>query len=290
MYAEKYVKPKVVWEYIPHDVSAVQGALLKAILVKKWSIQKISIDTYSKKLINEVFCELGMSIDNVSVKVMDSKLLDEEYTKHLVDFHIKNYKSNNANCCITGVRSVNKKMGDLKIPCILAVAPRKAILSTYSNLEFKYLIKKNRNSQIVVIAIKIDALDIHSVASKDEYSRMINRMQIMEEVYIFASNIEAAVSEISNKEILLFTTRTILETETNNYEEFSLMEIIEKKTFSTVSIGVGYGETANKAKFNALSGMEKASKDSKSSAYVVYNDISILKINRKECINSDKKN
>lgn len=279
-YAEKYIKQKVPWEYIPRDISAILSALLEASMVMDCDIKNISVDTYPQEIINEALEEIGVQKDKFHIYVAEQRLLDEEYIKYTVDFHSRNYYVNGVSCCITGITNVFNKLKEKNIPCIRSLSLKRVILTTFSQLKLKYLVKENQNSQIVAIAISIDALNPYSVVAKDEYEYMLNKMKITGVIYLFAAKIEAAVSEITNKEFLLFTTRKMLEVETNNYNNFYLMEMVENKTFYTISVGVGYGETANKAKFNALYGMNKSIEAGGNLACVVYNENNIHRVIR----------
>ncbi|MGM9535263.1 MAG: winged helix-turn-helix transcriptional regulator, partial [Intestinibacter sp.] len=85
-----------------------------------------------------------------------------------------------------------------------------------------------------------------------------------------AQDIKAAVVEASSNTYLLFSTKNILELETDNFKNISLLNEIDEHSLHTVSIGIGYGSTAQDAKYNANSGMIKAKQHNKNTAYIVY--------------------
>ena len=120
------------------------------------------------------------------------------------------------------------------------------------------------------MTIQIDFPNEHSVVKSDEYENIISRMKVSECIYLFASKIKAAVVEMNYKEYMIFTTKKILELETDNYENIYLFELIEEKTFRTVSLGIGYGQTAQDAKFNAYSGLNRALTMGGNIGFVVY--------------------
>jgi hypothetical protein len=69
---------------------------------------------------------------------------------------------------------------------------------------------------------------------------------------------------------MLFTTKKILESETSMYDDIYIFELIEEKTFRTVSIGIGYGGTAQDAKFNAYTSLNRAIALGGNTGYVVF--------------------
>ena len=101
-------------------------------------------------------------------------------------------------------------------------------------------------------------------------------MKVSEQVYLFAQRIQAAVIETGDKNYLLFTTTQLLENETNNLKSIELLHAIQNNTSSTVSVGIGYGQTANEAKSGANRGMQHASKKGGNLAFIVYEGKKII--------------
>jgi predicted transcriptional regulator len=281
VYSKANTKQVIPWAYCPREVSSLMGTMLEVSLINRKNIERLSIDTYQHEVVEEALVFVGLEDHRHEIQVADQRLLDEEYEKHIVNFHTQNYYLKHSTFCITCLSNVYKRLKDKRIPCIRSKLTNRVILTAFSHLKLIYLIKENQNSQIVAISIAVDNLSLYSVVEQDEYQYMLNKMKIAELIYKFAAKIEAAVTETSNKEFLLFTTRKMLEIETDNFNKFELIQNVEDHTFYTISVGIGYGATANKAKFNAVQGMNASIKSGGNFACVAFSENHIQKIIRK---------
>jgi len=173
-------------------------------------------------------------------------------------------------CCITALQAVYDELRLYSIPCLLLEPTANVIRETLYKLQLKYLVKVSQQSQLVAICVQIDTLNELSLLADDEYQAALNRTKVSEQVYLFAQRIQAAVIETSEKKYLLFTTAHLLENETNNVKSIDLLYAVQINTSSTVSVGIGYGKTANEAKIGANRGMLHASKKGGNLAFIVY--------------------
>jgi len=86
---------------------------------------------------------------------------------------------------------------------------------------------------------------------EDEYSYLSQRIKIMDRLYHFNHRIDGVLVEQSKSECMIFTTKKIIETETNQYKDFYLLDVLREVSAVPVYIGIGYGKTANESKYNA---------------------------------------
>ena len=105
---------------------------------------------------------------------------------------------------------------------------------------------------------------------------MMEKNKLSEIIYLFAQNIKAAVTEVSFNTYQLVSTRNILEVETNNFRTFSILDSVSKNSLHTLSIGFGYGKTADEAKSNANLAMMKSQKTAENCVYVIYENKEVL--------------
>ena len=68
----------------------------------------------------------------------------------------------------------------------------------------------------------------------------------------------------------------LLENETDHLKSIDLLHAVQTNTASTISIGIGYGKTANEAKCGANRGMLHAGKKGGNLAFIVYNGKKII--------------
>lgn len=275
-YCKQYLKEDCLWDYFPRHVMSFTNALLNASLLG-YDIKNVSCDTFSYSLVKEAYADLSFDFDNIKVSLIEDKSLhinDEErrnrYNQEVFKFHKNNYLKDDKTCIITALNTVSKLLKKDGLYCFTAYPTRAVMRETLSKLYLKYQAKQNQKSKIVILSIEIDLPNEYSVISKDEYNYIHEKMIVLEMIYKFAQDIKAAVVEASYNTYLLFSTKNILELETDNFRKISLLNEINENSLHTVSIGIGYGSTAQDAKYNANSGMIKAKQHNQNTAYVVY--------------------
>jgi len=259
------------WVYIRNDESQLLTALLKATIINNYDISNISVDSYNRKAINKIYKNIGFDESKTNIFIPSSDIFKGNIVKSLELFHTKNYYSNNISCCITGLSSVYISLKEKNIPCIKLDPTLDIIKQTIRHLELKREAKINEKSQTVVISIEIDPINEFSLINENEYQMLLEKTNVTQEIYIFAQKIQATVVEVGLKQYLLFCTKSILETETQNFQNLDIINDVSKNTSSTISIGIGYGITVREAKYNAQKGMKKAKNSNGNMAFIVYN-------------------
>ncbi|MEA4849408.1 MAG: hypothetical protein VB106_19410 [Clostridiaceae bacterium] len=266
---EALVKKEVPWAFLPRTKNTLFRAMLEAHFTQKYDIKNISIDTYDKDLVYSAYKEIGVSGDNLDIYIAEQRILEYNYNDYLCEFHLHNYREHGVSCIISGANTVYHELLKMKLPCILTIPAEDVILSIFNQLHFTYLSKIREESQIVVIAVQVDTPSIYSVNRNDEYMFISKNMKILEKIYLFASHIDAAVVCNNQNEFLLFTTKKILESATNNLESIYLLDLIRDITNQNINIGIGYGKTVREAKFNAFDGVIKSKLYGGNVAYAV---------------------
>ncbi len=274
--AGKFIKPTVPWEFVPRSGSSLMRILLYAKLWTDYDISNISFDTYNQDLLHEAYQEIGIPIEQLRIFIAEEEKLSDNYQTHICDFHKKNYLGGHVSCCITALQGAYDELRACAVPCLLLEPTANIIRETLYKLQLKHLVKVSQQSQLVAICIQIDAPSELSLLADDEYQTALNRTKVSEQIYLFAQRIQAAVIESGDKNYLLFTTTQLLENETNNLKSIELLHAVQANTASTVSVGIGYGQTANEAKIGATRGMLHASKKGGNLAFIVYEGKKII--------------
>ncbi len=257
------------WVYIENDESQLQRILLEASLKHNMDITQISIDSYSEDSVRAIYEDFGLSPKQYSAYVSKLDIFSETLIDDLYRFHKDNYFAHPSLISITGISSVYRMLRAHQIPSLLLTPNENAIKNKLYDLLEKIRLENMSVSQIVVISIEIDINNEYDLISENEYSIMLQKSKITEEVYKFTQRIQAAVIE-TEKNYLLFTTKQIVEFETKNLRELAILNSIKNKTNNTVSVGIGFGITAREAKSNAVVGKNKALKMGGNQCFVVY--------------------
>lgn len=257
------------WVHLDNDESQLQRIFLEATLKQGLDITKISIDSYTEEMVQAIYSGFGYERGQYHARVSDIDIFHDSLIEDLVDFHKNHFLAHLGAIAITGISTVHKHLLADGVPSMLLISNENAIKNKLYDLLRKIKFKDMSVSQIVVISMEIDLDNEYDLTSENEYSVMLQKTQITEEVYKFAQRIQAAVVE-TEKNYMLFTTRQILEFETNNLRELSILRSIHQKTSHTISVGIGFGITAREAKSNAVIGKNKAFKMGGHQCFVVY--------------------
>ncbi len=267
---EKHVAAVIPWDHVPKDGSTLYRTLLE-IATKRYDITRLSFDSFLPEDLYDAYMEFGVAKEDLRLLVASQKEIAEEgYTEYLYEFHKSAYLRGMCQCCVTGLSDVYIRMKKEQLPCVLLSPTSKIILQSYSKLHLKCMNQNSEKSQIVVIAVNIDMPDEYSITRDDEYLYMLNKMKVAEKVYLFGGRIAAAIVEYSTQGYLMFTTKEIIETETDNFKSIYLLDLVNETNIKNVSIGIGYGHNAKDAKFNAFDGMAKAKASGGNAAFLVY--------------------
>lgn len=275
-YTEHSVKPLIPWDFIPRSTSSLLQVLLKIALSNKYSIYRISSDLYDQDQLAEVYQELGVSQNQIQIFTVNKSPFEEDYIHYVCTFHEQQYRNHQATCCITALYNVYEKLTAKNIPCFCVEPSVNIIRHTLNKLQLHHLMQLSQETQLVVLAIRIDAPSEYSVFFENEYQYNIEKSNVSKQIFLFAKRLQAAVVETGRQEFLLFSTKKALEDATAKLENIVLLEMVKKNTASTVSIGIGYGPTAQEAKYCANFGMEKAGRLGGDTAFIVYNHDKII--------------
>lgn len=275
-YNEQYMKPAIPWDFIPRSGSALLQVLLKMALSNKYRIDQISSDLYDQNQFAEIYEELGINKEQIRLFTFNMQPFENNFLDAVCSFHEQHYLSGQVTCCITAFYNVYERLAAKSIPCFRVDPTFNIIRQTLNKMQLHHLMQLSQQSQIVVIAVRIDAPGEYSFFADNEYQYNIDKSNVAKQIYLFAKRIQAAVIEVGRQEFLLFSTKKLVENATDNFQNITLLQKVKQHTASTISLGVGYGLTAQEAKYGANLGMEKASKRGGDAAFIVYNHDKII--------------
>ena len=275
-YTEKHITPTIPWEYPARDGSSLLQLLLKICLSNKHSIFRLSIDLFDKKQWQEICTELGTNDLSAEIFHIPDPPYEEGYVDLAYTFHEQNYLYKKVSCCITAFYAVHQRLKAKNIPCYLLRPTGSAIRQALHKIQLHHLVQISQQSQIVALYIQIDRPNEYSLYNDDEYQYIIDRTNVTRQIYIFAQHIRAAVVEVGVQEYLLFSTKYLLESVTNNFEDIEILYSVKEHAASTISLGIGYGTTAQEAKASAWLGMQRASNLGGNAAFIVYDKKNII--------------
>ncbi len=275
-YAEKSIKPTIPWEFIPRSGSSLLEVLLQIALSGKYDVYRISSDVYGMDQLTETYAEIGLEKERVHIHTPQKTSTEADYIDFICGFHEQCYQNNLVSCCITAFYHVHERLKAKNIPCFLVRPTFSIIRQTLHKLQLRHIVQVSQQSQIVALFVRIETPDEYSMFTDNEYQYVIDKTNVARQVYLYAQRLKAAVVEVGAQEFLLFSTRHLLESVTDNYEHIDLLQDVKRNTASSISIGVGHGKTAQEAKANAHLGMVRASKLGGNAAFIVCDETEMI--------------
>lgn len=91
----------------------------------------------------------------------------------------------------------------------------------------------------------------YSIMGEDDYGYLANRIKVLENIYSFSSRIDGVVVEDTPKSFLIFTTRKLIELETNHFQYLDLLDILNICRAENIAVGIGCGNTACESRSHA---------------------------------------
>lgn len=270
-YTASKITPTIPWEVIPRTNATLLMVLLKASLMGD-NIYKLATDLHinEKKMLHDSYQEANIDLSAVSVTYAPPFTFDETFVQHMKEFYYTCHQLDKDTTCITIYSDVYRQLKAEHFPIHYQICSLSNIYHGIEKAHSNFLLQISRESQLVIMYIVIDEANEYSPLASDEYQMTLEMLQVSKYIYIFAKKIQGAVLPITEREFLIFSTRTIIETQTDKFHHFSLIDDIHRHTASTISIGIGFGKTALEAKTHAKIGVKKAKKSGGNQIFLVY--------------------
>lgn len=266
-----YLDSDTLYEILPRYEGEVMSVLLKASLMK-YDIERVSFDTYSRKLVQEALREAGIFKNLDDIVGMKEAYDDYQSNQMIYHFHKNAFIEKRVDVCVTTHNEVARLLREDGIPCIKSERTYETVRSAIYRLEHRYLDKYNTPKDIAVLCLQIPEKENIVKLSNYEYQYLVDRMKIMEQIYLFAQQIEAAVVEGSSRIVYLFTTKKVLKEVTKDYTNLLFLDQLKNKIFSRMAVGIGYGGTMFEAKKNALTAIQLSLQYDRSVIFIAHGE------------------
>jgi len=268
-YAAERIPQQTIWSAISKSSSSLLRAMMEA-EQKGWNLMRISYDSYSRSFLNEIYDEIGLN-GKPGFSGPTTGIISHETSRNesSFDFHYRNFREGKIDGCITVLYRVHEMLLEKKIPSVFAYPTKNSIRK---QIEFVMQLYSARNASpgnMAICLIYVNWPEEYSSALQFEYQSMIERTNILKQIYRFSEQLQGSVVELSNREYMVLSTREIIEIATEKYRRWDNFSWIKNNSFQTVSIGIGYGKTVAEAKNNANIALTKSLKHKKNIAYLV---------------------
>jgi len=257
--------------YLPITEASLYKALLLAVNEFD-NVKGISIDTLTNMLVTRAV--EALDIREIPYVVYDGSLYAS--TEQLLSFHREQVATGQCSIVLTGVQGVAEQLNAEGIPSIwmtpsdqdIVVTLERALLSTES--------RKNKEAQIVVGIINVDDFEGLAMKKRTEYEVQMLKLDIQRLILNYIESLDGYATHLGGDEYLFFTTRGMFERETRGYKYIPLAKDAKLNYSISLSLGIGFGMTANDAGTNAREALRKAKDAGGNGCFIVREDKSVI--------------
>lgn len=275
-----YIPYSISKEQIPPTLPAhfipVKGASLYRALYKLQkmldNISTLSIDTLSQYEINRINYELDESIEGIQY---NSKL-SLTNTEEIVAFHSECYTNGQTDCALTGLKVVSEQLTKKGIPNQWIIPTEEDIIVTLERALLSTEQRRKLESQIVFGILHIDNLEELKRWSISEQHIQRLHLDIQKTILDFVEILEGYMTIINGNEYMFVTTRGTFERITQGYKYFPLIADLKSGEGLKVSVGIGFGVSANEAGSHARIALDQAIDFGGEKCFIVKEDRSVI--------------
>ncbi|XID92171.1 hypothetical protein ACF3MZ_27505 [Paenibacillaceae bacterium WGS1546] len=257
--------------YVPLNGAGLYKALFSAFRAGKLE-GGISVDSLTKAMVMRTLTDLGL--ERANVFVFDGPAYSSP--EQMADFHRRLADSGRCSMAFTGVDQVAERLSRSSIPNerighsdqdIIVILER-ALLSTES--------RRSKEAQIVVGMINVDDFGKLAMKRTSEHEVQKLKLDIHRMVLNYVELLDGYLTPIGGDEYLFFTTRGIFERETGGYKTIPLAKDAYQSYGLSLSVGIGFGTSANDAGTNARSALRKAKEAGGNACFIIREDATLI--------------
>ena len=270
-YANEYVPRKKLWLSLALSGNSLFRSLLLA-MRSGYDIENLSFDTYDSFVLRDVFIDLGYDIPDEAFKCFKGNTLEPSYLEQVYDYHVNNYRYKGVSACITGLQKVHERMTREEIPHLLVYPVRNVMREQLTFAQQFHQATHEAKGHIIVMLVSMGYPSDYSIMLESNAEFISEKMKVAQHIYRYAGQLQALVLEESQRDFLLLSTRDIVELETRQFSQLSLLDWMEREVHYPVAVGIGHGDSVELAKKNAVRAMLRAKKSGRNAAYVYMGD------------------
>ncbi|QJD82696.1 hypothetical protein [Cohnella herbarum] len=257
--------------YIPLTGAGLYKALFRAMQLGKLE-GGISVDTLTKAMVIRTLKDLGL--ENTRVIVHDGPAYSSP--EKLVSFHKQQMDAGNCTIALTGSEDVADRLNDMQAPNEWLVPSEQDIIVTLERALLSTESRRGKESQIVVGMINVDDFGKLVMQRGSEHEIQKLKLDIHRMVLGYVESLDGYLTSLGGDEYLFFTTRGIFERETGGYKTIPLAKDANKSYGLSLSLGIGFGTSANEAGTNARNALRKAKEAGGNSCFIVREDSTLI--------------
>jgi hypothetical protein len=272
-YPYKIAKEQVEFTVPVHYVPLTGNGLYRSLyrLKQRGNIVSLSIDTLPGQAVEKVLQELDEPISQLYYYHGASYQPDE-----MIRFHAEIFQQDPGAAVLTGVKSVSDELSKQNIPNEWVIPTHQDIIVTLERALLSTEKRRNKESQIVFGLIHIDEYSHLVNQSISEHQVQKLNLQIHRMLLDYVEYLEGHLTYLGGNEYMFVTTRGIFERETRGYKYIPIMQEAKDSMGFSLSIGVGFGQSANEAGTHARMAIRQCKEFGGNICFIVREDRSVI--------------
>jgi hypothetical protein len=268
--AQEKVNFKIPVHYVPLTGTGLYRALFR--IAKHSGLREMSVDTVSRQAVERAFKELGEAPRDM-VYYPGAEFVSKEA---LIEFHADQYRNGITHAALTSVGSVAWALSEMGIPNELMVPTEQDIIVSLERSLLSTETRRSKESQIVVGFIHVDEFDRLAKTKSSEHEVQRLKLDIHRMLLGYVESLDGHLTHLGGNEYLFITTRGIFERETGGYKHIPLARVVEKYYGLSLSIGIGFGRSANEAGTHARLALRNSKESGGDICFIVREDKSVI--------------
>ncbi|MDF2651033.1 MAG: hypothetical protein K0Q73_6838 [Paenibacillus sp.] len=256
--------------YIPLTGTGLQRVLFR--IYEKYGLSSLSVDSVTPKEMTETLQDL----DKLQTHVVYYNHSVHPSPEELLSFHQCQVKQGHANAVLTANRQVAEALTELGIPNEWIVPTKQDIDISLSRAILSSESRRNKELQIVVGFIHVDKFSLMAQKTTSEHEVHRLKLDIHRLLLSYIESLEGHLTQIGSDEFFFITTRGTFEQQTRGYKFIPIAREAQKMFNLTLSIGIGFGKSANEAGTHARIALGHCVEGGGNICYIVREDKSLI--------------
>ncbi|MDC3412169.1 GTP cyclohydrolase IIa [Terrihalobacillus insolitus] len=257
-----------------HHVPLMGTGLYKSLFLIKniHGLTNLSVDSIDQQYVNQILYELEEEECEMYVYKNQFHSFSVD---GIVQFHQDNHRKNGS-IVLTGVQEVSTKLSELHIPNELVTPTNQDMIVSLERALLATETRRNKESQIVFGLIDIDNFQKVTEKYTSEHDVQLLKLQIQQILLDYIKQLDGHLVNLGGEEYLFITTRGIFERETRGYKFLPLLKDMKSEIGITLSLGVGFGQSAAEAGNHARLALRQSKELGGNICYIVREDRSVI--------------
>ncbi|WP_010094795.1 hypothetical protein [Ornithinibacillus scapharcae] len=271
-YLYQNIKENIDFKIPVHHVPLMGTGLYRSLVLIKnsYGLEKLSIDILAPQYVRQVLYELEE--DDCDILEHRTDTVDIE---SMVQFHFDNYQKFGS-VALTGIQEVSNRLTELGTPHEWVTPTNQDMIVSLERALLSSETRRNKESQIVFGYVSIDNYQKLSERFTTEHDVQLLNLQIQQKLLDFIKQLDGHFVSLGGEEYLFITTRGTFERETRGYKFLPLLKNTKDQIGITLSLGVGFGQSAAEAGNHARLALRQSKEIGGNVCYIVREDRSVI--------------